>query len=81
MSTTFDINDEIDRIVEKLAVDLKCRLKKAVSRNDKIILKKITNSQKSTKPTTLLPSSKRKSSCRKTKQKERDGESESSESD
>ena len=49
MSSTFDINDEIDRLVDKLASDLKVRLKKSVARSEKLVVKQYTTEQKSTK--------------------------------
>lgn len=49
MSSTFDINDEIDRLVDKFANDLKSKLKKSVTRNEKIVVKKYTTMHKSTK--------------------------------
>lgn len=51
MSTAFNINDEIDKIVDKMAVQLKSRLKSIVVRGEKQILRQYMASQKDTAKT------------------------------
>ena len=48
MSTDFQIDQEIDKIVDKLALDLKTKLKKVVIRSEKMMLKQYIASQKDT---------------------------------
>lgn len=48
MSTDFQIDQEIDKIVDKLALDLKTKLKKVVIRSEKLMLKQYIASQKDT---------------------------------
>ena len=48
MSTDFQIDQEIDKIVDKLAFDLKTKLKKVVIRSEKLMLKQYIASQKDT---------------------------------
>ena len=51
----FQIDEEIDRLVEKFSEQLKDRLKKTVIRSEKIVLKQYIASQKETsKPTKEL---------------------------
>lgn len=45
---TFDIDSEIDRLVEKFSEELRVRLKKVVARSEKLVLKQYMASQKST---------------------------------
>lgn len=47
---TFDIDSEIDKLVEKFSDELKTRLKKIVSRSEKLLLKQYITSQKNTAP-------------------------------
>ena len=44
--STFEIDHEIDRLVDKFADELKARLKKAVIRSEKQVLKQYIASQK-----------------------------------
>lgn len=50
--STFDVNEEIDvlvdKLVEKLSKDLKSRLKRIVLKSEKIVLKQYIASQKTT---------------------------------
>jgi len=46
--SNFNIDDEIDKDVDKLAAQLKTRLKKLVIRSEKLILKQYIASQKET---------------------------------
>ena len=51
----FDIDNEIDKLVDRFSEELKNRIKKVVSRNEKIVLKQYINTQKSsTVPTKKL---------------------------
>lgn len=65
MSTDFQIDQEIDKIVDKLSVDLKKKLKKVVIRSEKLMLKQYIASQKDTtrsrigSPPKTRPSSRR----------------------
>lgn len=63
---TFDIDSEIDRLVEKFSEELRTRLKKVVARSEKLVLKQYISSQKTTGPkrydSSLLYTSKQKSS-------------------
>jgi hypothetical protein len=53
MSTLFQIDEEIDRLVEKFSEQLRDKIKKAVIRSEKIVLKQYIASQKETgKPAT-----------------------------
>jgi len=45
---TFDIDSEIDRLVEKFSEELRVRLKKVVARSEKIVLRQSMASQKTT---------------------------------
>lgn len=46
--STFIIDEEIDKVVDKFAEQLKARIKKLVERGEKIILKQYIASQKET---------------------------------
>jgi hypothetical protein len=46
--STFEIDHEIDRLVDKFAEDLKARLKKVVIRSEKQMIKEYIASQKQT---------------------------------
>jgi hypothetical protein len=46
--STFNIDDEIDKLVNKLGETLKLRLKKSVVRSEKMVLKQYIASQKTT---------------------------------
>jgi len=46
--STFNIDDDIDKLVDKLAETLKLRLKKSVVRSEKMVLKQYIASQKTT---------------------------------
>ena len=59
--STFNIDEEIDRIVEKFAEQCKARLKKVVERSEKIILKQYIASQKETARATKTSSQARPS--------------------
>jgi hypothetical protein len=48
MSATFDIYAQIDVLVDKMASDLKTKLRKAVEKNDKISAKQLVAAQKTT---------------------------------
>lgn len=48
MSTDFQIDQEIDKIVDKITLDLKTKLKKVVIRSEKMMLKQYIASQKDT---------------------------------
>ena len=48
MSTDFQIDQEIDKIVDKITLDLKAKLKKVVIRSEKMVLKQYIASQKDT---------------------------------
>lgn len=60
--STFNIDDEIDKLVNKFSEDLKTKLKKAVNKNEKIVLKQYVSAQKST-----TASSKKESKNKKNK--------------
>jgi len=51
MSTLFQIDEEIDRLVEKFSEQLRDKLKKAAMRSEKIVLKQYIASQKETTKT------------------------------
>ena len=46
----FNIDKEIDRLVDKFSEDLRVRLKKSVARSEKLILKQYIASQRNTAP-------------------------------
>ena len=46
--STFQIDDEIDKLVDKLTEQFKTRLKKLVTRSEKLVLKQYIASQKET---------------------------------
>jgi hypothetical protein len=48
MSAAFQIDDEIDKLLVKFTEDLRVRLKKAVIRSEKLVLKQYIASQKET---------------------------------
>jgi hypothetical protein len=49
MSTVFQIDDEIDKLIDKFTDDLKIRIKKSVVRSEKLVLKQyITSTRKET---------------------------------
>lgn len=71
--SSFNIEDEIDRLVDKLASDLKARLKKVVVRSEKMVLKQNTTAQKSTesaKPRASSSTSSRRPAPQRRKAKE-----------
>jgi len=45
---TFDIDSEIDKLVEKFSEELRVRLKKVVTRSEKLVLKQYIATQKNT---------------------------------
>lgn len=45
--SNFNIEDEIDNLIDKLSEQLKIRLKKLVARSEKLVLKEYITSQKS----------------------------------
>ena len=52
----FDIDQEIDALIDKVAEQLKMRLKKMVERNQKLVLKQYIASQKETSRKDTKPS-------------------------
>lgn len=48
MSNNFNIDEEIDKLIDKLTIQFKDRLKKLVVRSEKIVLKQYITSQKET---------------------------------
>lgn len=48
MSTPFQVDEEIDKLVDKFAEDLKIRIKKIVVKSEKIMLKQYIASQRET---------------------------------
>ena len=48
MTTIFQIDEEIDKLVDKFSEELKLRLKKAVMRSEKLVLKQYMASQRET---------------------------------
>jgi hypothetical protein len=47
-AATFDVYAQIDAIVDKMATDMRAKLRKAIERNDKIFAKQIAAAQKTT---------------------------------
>lgn len=48
MTTIFQIDEEIDKLVDKFSEELKLRVKKAIMRSEKLILKQYMASQRET---------------------------------
>ena len=48
MTTVFQIDEEIDKLIDKFSEELKIRLKKAIMRSEKIVLKQYIASQRET---------------------------------
>jgi hypothetical protein len=48
MSNTFQIEEEIDKLLDKYTEELKIRIKKAILRSEKIVLKQYITSQRET---------------------------------
>lgn len=48
MSTPFQIDEEIDKLIDKFTDDLRVRIKKAIVRSEKLVLKQYMASQKET---------------------------------
>ena len=48
MTTIFQIDEEINKLVDKFSEELKLRLKKAVMRSEKLVLKQYMASQRET---------------------------------
>jgi len=48
MSTPFQIDDEIDKLIDKFTEDLRVRIKKAIVRSEKLVLKQYMVSQRET---------------------------------
>ena len=48
MSNIFQIDEEIDKLVDKFSEELKIRLKKAIMRSEKLVLKQYIASQRET---------------------------------
>lgn len=48
MTTIFQIDEEIDKLIDKFSEELKIRLKKAIMRSEKIVLKQYIASQRET---------------------------------
>lgn len=79
--SSFNIEDEIDRLVDKLASDLKARLKKVVVRSEKMVLKQNITAQKSTESAKPRASSSTTSSRRPAPQRRKAKESAHSDTD
>ena len=48
MSNTFQIDEEIDKLIDKFTDDLKIRIKKSIIRSEKLVLKQYIASQRET---------------------------------
>ena len=48
MSTTFHIDEEIDKLIDKFTDELRIRIKKAIIRSEKLVLKQYIASQRET---------------------------------
>lgn len=48
MTTVFQIDEEIDKLIDKFSEELKIRLKKAIMRSEKLVLKQYIASQRET---------------------------------